>query len=303
MTTSNCKDCGKALTADEARYYGATCEACEGKAFHASRELDERAAPVITSRVEDRDEAIRVWRRHCGPFKSWMGETPASVVIDAMLDFARLTEPASPAQNTTAPAGGSRPAETGVSQSRAVVPDPSLTVGERTDAAAAMSTDLHVAQSQQAEPCYICAALVGQPHKSICSRPDSADHPAVQAEPVAEDVWPEYIASTIVAYLGGGVDDERIKPIAGIIRRRVWLASHPPAQGVGCKASHVCDCQEAGASCQRAQAPAAEPLTDEQMLAMWREAPTATGTEAMKAYMQGIEDAERAHGIGALSNT
>ncbi len=40
MTTTNCKDCGKALTADEAHYYGATCEECEGKAFHASQDLD-----------------------------------------------------------------------------------------------------------------------------------------------------------------------------------------------------------------------------------------------------------------------
>ena len=36
--------------------------------------------------------------------------------------------------------------------------------------------------------------------------------------------WPEYVAGMVVAHLGGGVDDERVAPIAGIIRRRLWLA-------------------------------------------------------------------------------
>ncbi len=34
--------------------------------------------------------------------------------------------------------------------------------------------------------------------------------------------WAQYVAGVVVAYLGGGVDDERIKPIAGIIERRLW---------------------------------------------------------------------------------
>ncbi|WP_377153280.1 hypothetical protein ACFJIX_17835 [Roseateles sp. UC29_93] len=33
--------------------------------------------------------------------------------------------------------------------------------------------------------------------------------------------WAEYVAGMVVAYLGGGVDDERIKPIAGIISQRL----------------------------------------------------------------------------------
>lgn len=41
---------------------------------------------------------------------------------------------------------------------------------------------------------------------------------------VDQSPWPEYVAGMVVAYLGGGVDDERIAPIAGIIRRRLWLA-------------------------------------------------------------------------------
>lgn len=41
-------------------------------------------------------------------------------------------------------------------------------------------------------------------------------------------VWAEYVAGMVVAYLGGGVDDKRIKPIAGIIERRLWaLAAQP----------------------------------------------------------------------------
>jgi len=55
MTTPHCKDCGKALTADEAHYYGATCEACEGKAFHASQELDP-ARPAPSPTVGERAE-------------------------------------------------------------------------------------------------------------------------------------------------------------------------------------------------------------------------------------------------------
>jgi hypothetical protein len=43
------------------------------------------------------------------------------------------------------------------------------------------------------------------------------------------DAWPEYVAGMVVAYLGGGVDDERIKPIAGIIRQRMWLANSTQA--------------------------------------------------------------------------
>lgn len=34
--------------------------------------------------------------------------------------------------------------------------------------------------------------------------------------------WATYVAGVVVAYLGGPVDDERIKPIAGIIARRLW---------------------------------------------------------------------------------
>lgn len=47
--------------------------------------------------------------------------------------------------------------------------------------------------------------------------------------------WPEYVAGIVVAYLGGGVDDERIKPIAGIIARRMWAipkADAPVAEPV-----------------------------------------------------------------------
>ena len=50
--------------------------------------------------------------------------------------------------------------------------------------------------------------------------------PAAPApEHVGESDWPEYIAGLIVTHLGGDVTDERIKPIAGIIQRRMWLAA------------------------------------------------------------------------------
>lgn len=44
---------------------------------------------------------------------------------------------------------------------------------------------------------------------------------AALAQRQGEPVWSEYVAGMIVAYLGGGVDDPRIKPIAGIISRRL----------------------------------------------------------------------------------
>lgn len=44
---------------------------------------------VVASTLEDRDAAVRMWHKHCDPFKSWMGETPPSPVIDAMLAFAK----------------------------------------------------------------------------------------------------------------------------------------------------------------------------------------------------------------------
>lgn len=37
----------------------------------------------------DRDEAIRVWRRHCDKFSDALKKEPPSPVIDAMLEFAR----------------------------------------------------------------------------------------------------------------------------------------------------------------------------------------------------------------------
>lgn len=37
----------------------------------------------------DRDEAIRIWRRHCAPFSRTLWEVPPSVVIDAMMAFAK----------------------------------------------------------------------------------------------------------------------------------------------------------------------------------------------------------------------
>lgn len=46
---------------------------------------------VVDSTPEDRDAAIRMWHKHCDPFKSWMGETPPSPVIDAMLAFAQAS--------------------------------------------------------------------------------------------------------------------------------------------------------------------------------------------------------------------
>lgn len=41
--------------------------------------------------------------------------------------------------------------------------------------------------------------------------------------------WARYVAGMVVAYLGGGVDDDRIEPIAGIIARRLWALPASPA--------------------------------------------------------------------------
>lgn len=81
--------------------------------------IDAAAMPA----VPDRDEAIRVWHRHCDKFSHALGDHPPSVVIDAMLTFAALGFPA-PATvagqwagdpstqdqaSTVAPAEGSQP--------------------------------------------------------------------------------------------------------------------------------------------------------------------------------------------------
>ncbi len=41
----------------------------------------------------DRDEAIRVWHKHCDKFSDVLGKTPPSAVIDAMLAFAGSQPP------------------------------------------------------------------------------------------------------------------------------------------------------------------------------------------------------------------
>ncbi|RZI62357.1 MAG: hypothetical protein EOP37_03375 [Rubrivivax sp.] len=48
--------------------------------------------------------------------------------------------------------------------------------------------------------------------------------------PAESATWAEYVAGIIVAYLGGPVDDERIKPIAGIIARRLWALPKTEAE-------------------------------------------------------------------------
>lgn len=47
---------------------------------------------------------------------------------------------------------------------------------------------------------------------------------AAQPQPKGTEpgAWALYVAGMIVAYLGGGIDDERVAPIAGIIERRLW---------------------------------------------------------------------------------
>jgi hypothetical protein len=86
----------------------------------------------------------------------------------------------------------------------------------------------------------ICAAIKATDDKSVDEanymldsndcidivREHFAAAPAAPApEHVGESDWPEYIAGLIVTHLGGDVTDERIKPIAGIIQRRMWLAA------------------------------------------------------------------------------
>lgn len=55
---------------------------------------------------------------------------------------------------------------------------------------------------------------------------------AGQAAPSEQDpdTWSQYVAGVVVAYLGGGVDDERIKPIAGIIQRRLVRLRPAPSE-------------------------------------------------------------------------
>ena len=55
--------------------------------------------------------------------------------------------------------------------------------------------------------------------------PEKAAAPQAPAVP---DTWSVYVATMIGAYLGWGVDDERIQAVAGIIERRRWAAQ--PAQ-------------------------------------------------------------------------
>lgn len=41
-----CSDCGAQLTTDEAHYYGATCETCEGRRFHAGEAAEGPTTPA-----------------------------------------------------------------------------------------------------------------------------------------------------------------------------------------------------------------------------------------------------------------
>ncbi len=53
------------------------------------------AAPVAAKQAEpDSEEAIRIWHKHCDPFRSKLGEHPPSVVINAMREFAACAVPA-----------------------------------------------------------------------------------------------------------------------------------------------------------------------------------------------------------------
>lgn len=54
--------------------------------------------------------------------------------------------------------------------------------------------------------------------------PGTEAHPP-KLDPAHVAIWAEYVAGIVVAHLGGEVDDERIKPIAGIISRRLWALS------------------------------------------------------------------------------
>jgi hypothetical protein len=67
-----------------------------------ARCIEAMSAPSSPGAAEageaDRDVAIRMWHKHCRPFMSHMEFGPASVVIDAMLEFASLTHPKAEAE-------------------------------------------------------------------------------------------------------------------------------------------------------------------------------------------------------------
>ena len=58
--------------------------------FDGKRDTEAKlaAAPAPAPEI-DRDEAIKIWHKHCAPFRSELGHHPPSCVISAMIEFAR----------------------------------------------------------------------------------------------------------------------------------------------------------------------------------------------------------------------
>ena len=100
---------------------------------------------------------------------------------------------------------------------------------------------------------------------------------AQQAQPEpSEKTWCEYVAGMVGCYLGEPVDGDKCKAIAAIIERRLWALPKPV---------------------QQAQ-PERAPLSDADKRTMYMEAPPSfSNLGAWEWYQQGLEDAEKHHGI------
>lgn len=181
-------------------------------------------------------------------------------------------------------------------------------------------------------------------HKPAATMPDDdggVDYALqpVSTQPAAQglgkeepDKWAQYVAGMVVAYLGGGVDDERIKPIAGVIESRLWALQPDAGTSVAVpaglarsdaefwlrhRAAIIAALQEAGlsivsgangaslmrlgkAEAQGAQAPTAEPrhaLPDDEI-----HNPYQYSRGSAKVWLNGFRAGERAHGIAAMAS-
>ncbi len=265
---------------------------CVANGTPPSLTVGERAAPVIASTLEDRDQAIRVWHLHCDPFKSLAGDAPASVVIDAMIDFARQAQPAAQAEPVA------------WVHERAI----SWLTERAGKASASITTKLQAVKSFERPMALYAAPPSYQPAQGVGVT--DADIEAVFCERLGISEVLEQTPSTFVA-------------CKWFIRGyRAALAQAPGAQGVvlpspgSPEASAMIDsvlaeydwpansknAARAGyvaAKRMLAQAPAAEPLTTEQIALLRPKLSAATSLLATYTLSEIVRAAEAAHGIGA----
>jgi hypothetical protein len=273
----------------------------------------------------------------CDLPEAWLDALNAAANGEPFSTEGLLPYIAAPAQqDTTAPAGRARLAESGGSRACAVVPDPSLTVGEREAPTKGDNFAQVAAQRARITDAMIdavapyCQAKSRDLAHAALERAFAVAGAPVAAKPEFNAAMGEWLTAVGELYLAMGRPDFKAdEPVLGVVetlREAARRLSHQPAQGVederaafeawaGGRGMQIAWVPGADtyasaytayfwtawqARAALAQAPAAEPLTDEQItmdgLMM---CPTKTLDNCADAFEAGVRYAERAHGIGA----